>query len=64
MEVPIWRLQSYSSKLEHQVREEGVNLHDKNINLDFSYHDELLEKHEDPKPRKAIGFKPAGKNED
>jgi hypothetical protein len=31
--------------------------HDKNIELVFSYLDELIEKHENPKPRKAVGFK-------
>ncbi|MEN8119751.1 MAG: ORF6N domain-containing protein [Bacteroidota bacterium] len=31
--------------------------HDKNIELVFSYLDELMEKQENPKPRKQIGFK-------
>ena len=31
--------------------------HDKNIELVFSYLDELIQQHEDPKPRKAIGYK-------
>jgi hypothetical protein len=31
--------------------------HDKNIELVFSYLDELIEKHDNPMPRKAIGFK-------
>ena len=30
---------------------------DKNIELIFTYLDELMEKQEDPKPRKQIGFK-------
>jgi hypothetical protein len=29
----------------------------KNIELVFSYLDELIQQHEDPKPRKAIGYK-------
>lgn len=31
--------------------------HNKNIELVFSYLDELIQQHEDPKPRKAIGYK-------
>ena len=30
----------------------------------FSYLDKLIEKHENPKPRKIIGFKPPDKNKD
>lgn len=39
-----------------EIKKQLVN-HDKNIELVFSYLDELIEKHENPKPRKAIGFK-------
>ena len=39
-----------------EIKKQLVN-HDKNIELVFSYLDELIEKHDDPKPRKAIGFK-------
>ena len=46
-----------------EIKKQLVN-HDKNIELVFSYLDELIEKHENPKPRKAIGFKTPGKNED
>jgi hypothetical protein len=38
------------------IKKQLVN-HDKNIELVFSYLDELIEKHDNPKPRKAIGFK-------
>lgn len=38
------------------IKKQLVN-HDKNIELVFSYLDELIEKHENPKPRKTIGFK-------
>ena len=38
------------------IKKQLVN-HDKNIELVFSYLDELTEKHGNPKPRKAIGFK-------
>ena len=39
-----------------EIKKQLVN-HDKNIELVFSYLDELIEKNENPKPRKAIGFK-------
>jgi hypothetical protein len=39
-----------------EIKKQLVN-HDKNIELVFSYLDELIEKHENPKPRKPIGFK-------
>lgn len=39
-----------------EIKKQLVN-HDKNIELVFSYLDDLIEKHENPKPRKAIGFK-------
>ena len=45
------------------IKKQLVN-HDKNIELVFSYLDELIEKHENPKSRKAIGFKTPGKPED
>ena len=38
-----------------EIKKQLVN-HDKNIELVFCYLDELIEKHENPKPRKAIGF--------
>jgi len=45
-----------SIKLEiEEIKKQLVN-HDKNIELVFSYLDELVEKHNNP-PRKAIGFK-------
>ncbi len=34
-----------------------LNNHDKNIELVFSYLDELIEKQENPKPRNKIGYK-------
>jgi hypothetical protein len=39
-----------------EIKKQLLN-HDKNIELVFSYLDELLEKHDNPKPRKSIGFK-------
>jgi len=44
-----------------EIKKQLVN-HDKNIELVFSYLDELIEKHDNPKPRKAIGFKTPGNN--
>ena len=44
-----------------EIKKQLVN-HDKNIELVFSYLDELIEKHDNPKPRKAIGFKTSGNN--
>ncbi len=41
-----------------EIKKQLVN-HDKNIELVFSYLDELIEKHDNPKPRKVIGFKPS-----
>jgi hypothetical protein len=38
-----------------EIKKQLVN-HDKNIELVFSYLDELIKKHENPKPRKSIGF--------
>ena len=42
-----------------EIKKQLVN-HDKNIELVFSYLDELIEKHDNPKPREAIGFKTSG----
>jgi hypothetical protein len=39
-----------------EIKKQLVN-HDKNIELVFSYLDELIQQHESPKPRKAIGYK-------
>jgi hypothetical protein len=44
-----------------EIKKHLVN-HDKNIELVFSYLDELIEKHDNPKPRKAIGFKTSSNN--
>jgi uncharacterized membrane protein len=44
-------------KLEiEEIKKKLVN-QDKNIELVFTYLDELLEKQDDPKPRPQIGFK-------
>lgn len=49
-----------SIKLEiEEIKKQLLN-HDKNIELVFSYLDELVEQHDNPKPRKAIGFKASG----
>jgi hypothetical protein len=43
------------------IKEQIVN-HDKNIEQVFNYIDELMKEHEDPKPRKLIGFKSSDEN--
>lgn len=49
---------SLSVKLEIDEIKKKLESQDKNIELVFTYLDELIEKQEDPKPRKQIGFKP------
>jgi hypothetical protein len=50
-------MDNLSVRLEiEEIKKQLVN-HDKNIELVFSYLDELIEKDENPKPRKTIGFK-------
>ncbi len=44
-------------KLEIEEIKKKLKNHDKNIELVFTYLDELLEKQEKPKPRKQIGYK-------
>jgi hypothetical protein len=46
-----------SVRLEIEEIKKQLANHDKNIELVFSYLDELIEKHDNPKPRKTIGFK-------
>ena len=47
-------------KLEIEAIKKKLTNHDKNIELVFSYLDELIKKQEKPKPRKKIGFKQQG----
>ena len=55
-------MDNLSIRLEiEQIKKTPLN-QDKNIELVFSYLDELMEKHDNPKPRKVIGFKPSGKD--
>jgi len=44
-------------KLDIEVIKKKLENQDKNIELVFSYLDELMEKQENPQPRKQIGFK-------
>jgi hypothetical protein len=44
-------------RLEIEYIKKKVDNHGKNIELVFQYLDELLEKQENPKPRKEVGFK-------
>ncbi len=46
-----------SIKLEIEEIKKKLTNHDKNIKLVFIYLDELIEKHENPKPGKKIGYK-------
>lgn len=50
-------IDNLSVRLEiEEIKKQLIN-QDKNIELVFGYLDELIENHENPKPRKAIGFK-------
>jgi hypothetical protein len=49
-----------SIRLEIEDIKKKLANHDQNIELVFSYLDELIEKNENPKPGKAIGFKIPG----
>ncbi|HAJ78423.1 MAG TPA: DNA-binding protein [Fibrobacteres bacterium] len=53
-------IDNLSSRLEIEEIKKQLSNHDKNIELVFTYLDELIEKQENPKPRKAIGFKTSG----
>jgi phage regulator Rha-like protein len=44
-------------KLEIERIKKKIDNHDKNIELVFQYFDELLERKNTPKPRKAVGYK-------
>ncbi|HEY4799632.1 MAG TPA: ORF6N domain-containing protein [Bacteroidia bacterium] len=46
-------------RLEIERIKNKLDNHDKNIELVFQYLDELLEKKENPKPKKQIGYKPS-----
>ena len=48
-------------RLEIEKIKKKVDNHDKNMEVVFQYLDELLEKKEDPKTRKQIGYKIKGK---
>jgi len=47
-------------KIEIEEIKKKLANHDQNIELVFSYLDELIEKHNTPEPRRALGFKSAG----
>ena len=53
-------MDNLSIRLEIEQIKKTLIKQDKNIELVFSYLDELMEKHDNPKPRKAIGFKTSG----
>ena len=56
-------VENLSLRLEVEEIKKKLENQDKNIELVFSYRDELLEKHENPKPRKRIGFKTSNDKE-
>lgn len=49
-----------SIKLDIEEIKKKLENHDKNIELVFSYLDELIEKQENPQPRKRIGYRRKG----
>ena len=50
-------LDTLTLKLDIEEIKKKLENHDKNIELVFSYLDELMEKQENPSPRKQIGYK-------
>ena len=50
-------VENLSLRLEVEAIKKKLTNQDKSIELVFSYLDELIEKQENPKPRKQIGFK-------
>ena len=52
-----------SIKLDIENIKKKLDNHDKNIELVFSYLDELMEKQENPQPRKKIGYKLPGEKD-
>jgi len=50
-------LDTLSMKLDIEEIKKRLNNQDKNLELIFSYLDELIEKKENPAPRRSIGFK-------
>ena len=47
--------------LDIEIIKKKIENQDKNIELVFCYLDELMEKKDDSKPRKPVGFKQSGK---
>lgn len=50
-------MDSLTLKLDVEEIKNRLDNHDKNIELVFSYLDELLQKQENPEPRTPVGFK-------
>ena len=53
-------IDSLNLKLDIENIKKKLDNHDKNIEMVFSYLDELMEKQENPEPRKKIGYKLPG----
>ncbi len=54
-------MDNLSVRLEIEEIKKKLDNQDKNLELVFTYLDELIEKQENPEPRKQIGFKPPEK---
>jgi len=57
-------MDSLSVRIEIEEIKKKLENQDKNIELVFTYLDELIEKHDNPKPRPSIGFKVPGSKEE
>ena len=55
--------ENLSIRIEVEAIKKKLENQEKNIELVFSYLDELIEKQENPKPRKRIGFKTGNNND-
>jgi hypothetical protein len=57
-------MDNLSVRLDIEEIKKKLENQDKNIELVFTYLDELIEKHEKPKPGRSIGFKVTGSKEE
>jgi len=64
IKVREYMMDNLSVRLELEEIKKKLDNQDKNIELVFTYLDELIEKHEQPKPRRSVGFKVPGSKEE
>lgn len=64
IKVREYMMDNISVRLELEEIKKKLENQDKNIELVFTYLDELIEKHEQPKPRRSVGFKVPGSKEE